>query len=69
MKRELKKIQEKGTAKDYTRVKMNRREELENKFSEFEIEREVRLATRAAALGGSRGEGSTSGDGDPGSQE
>ena len=47
---ELKEIQVKGTARDYTRAKMNRREELENKFSEFEIERDIRLANR----GGSR---------------
>ena len=62
---ELKKIMEKGTAKDYTRAKMNRREELENKFSEFDIERENRLARR----GGSRREGGTSEEVDPESQE
>ena len=61
---ELKEIQQKETAKDYTRAKMNRREELENKFSEFEIEREVRLARR----GGSKREGGTSEDVDPESQ-
>ena len=62
---ELKEIQEKGTARDYTRAKMNRREELENKFSEFEIERDIRLASR----GGSRKEGWTGADVDPESQE
>ena len=66
---ELKEVQEKGTAKDYTRAKMNRREELENKFSQFDTERDIRLASKAAVLGGSRREGSTSGDGDPESQE
>ena len=40
---ELKEIQEKGTAKDYTRAKMRRQTELEEKFDQFEIEREVRL--------------------------
>ena len=66
---ELKEIQEKGTAKDYTRAKMNRREELGNKCSEFDTERDIRLASRAAVLGGSRREGRTSGDGDSESQE
>ena len=49
---ELKEIQEKGKARDYTRAKRNRREELENKFSEFEIDRDIWLASR----GGSRRE-------------
>ena len=35
---ELNKIRETGTAKEYTRAKMNRREKLENNFTEFEIE-------------------------------
>ena len=55
---ELKEIQEKGAIKDYTRAKMNRREALESKFSEFDIEREARLVKR----GGSRREGRTGED-------
>ena len=47
---EINKIRETGTAKEYTRAKMNRREELEDKFAEFEIERENRLAS----IGGSQ---------------
>ena len=47
---EINKIRETGTAKEYTRAKMNRREELEDKFADFEIERENRLAS----IGGSR---------------
>ena len=43
---ELKEIQEKGTAKDYTRAKMDRREALESKFSEFDIERDARLGKK-----------------------
>ena len=47
---EINKIQETGTVKDYTRAKMNRRNELEDKLAEFEIEKENRLAT----MGGSQ---------------
>ena len=43
---ELNEIREKGTAKEYTKAKMKRREELEDKFAEFEIEREERMAKR-----------------------
>ena len=39
----------KGTAKEYTRAKMARREELENKFAEFEIEREYRPENRGGS--------------------
>ena len=46
---ELLKIREKGTAKEYTRAKMARREELENKLAEFEIEREYRLENRGGS--------------------
>ena len=35
---ELKEIQEKGTSRDYTRAKMKRQTELEEKFDQFEIE-------------------------------
>ena len=42
---EISKIQETGTAKDYTKAKMNRRDELESKIAEFEIEKENRLAS------------------------
>ena len=58
---ELKKIQATGTVQDYTRAKMNRREELEDKFAEFEIEREERLARR----GESRREGDIEEEEDP----
>ena len=34
---ELKEMQEKGTAREYTRAKMNRQTELEEKFDQFEI--------------------------------
>ena len=47
---EINKMRETGTAKDYTKAKMNRRNELEDKFTEFEIERKNRLAN----MGGSR---------------
>ena len=47
---EIYKIRETGTTKEYTRAKMNRRDELEDKFAEFEIERENRLKS----IGGSR---------------
>ena len=43
---ELDEIRDKGTAKDYTKVKMKGREELENKIAELEIEREERLEKR-----------------------
>ena len=51
---EINKIQETGTAKDYTKAKMNRRNELEDKIAEFEIERENRLANMGESR---RGEG------------
>ena len=41
---EINKIRETGTAKEYTKAKMERRNELENKMAEFEIEKENRLA-------------------------
>ena len=41
---EINKIRETGTAKDYTKAKMDRRNEIENKMAEFEIEKENRLA-------------------------
>ena len=41
---EINKIRETGTAKDYTKAKMNRRSELENRIVEFEIEKENRMA-------------------------
>ena len=41
---EINKIRETGTAKHYTKAKMNRRNELEDKIAEFEIEKENRLA-------------------------
>ena len=44
---------------------MNRREELENKFSEFDIQREISLVRR----GGFRRERGTSEEVDPESQE
>ena len=47
---EINKIRETGTAKEYTKAKMERRNELENKMAEFEIEKENRLAK----MGGSR---------------
>ena len=40
---ELLEICEKESAKEYTRAKMARREELEDKIAEFEIERDTRL--------------------------
>ena len=52
---ELNKIRETGTAKEYTKVKMKRKEELEDKFIEFEIERDNQLASR----GGSKRTGGT----------
>ena len=51
---EINKIRETGTAKDYTRAKMNRRNELEDKIAEFEIERENRL-TNLGESGRSKG--------------
>ena len=47
--KEINKIREKGTAREYTRAKMDRREELENKLAEFEIEKEDRLANRGGS--------------------
>ena len=46
---ELLKICEKGSAKEYTRAKMARREELENKLAEFEIEKDFRLENRGGS--------------------
>ena len=46
---EINKIREKGTAREYTRAKMDRREELENKLAEFEIEKEDRLESRGGS--------------------
>ena len=42
---EINKIRETGTAKDHTKAKMNRRNELESKIAEFEIEKENRLTS------------------------
>ena len=61
---EINKIREKGTAKEYTRAKMNRRDELEDKFAEFEIERDNRLAS----IGGSRRTEGAEEEEDPGGQ-
>ena len=47
---EINKIRETRTAKEYTKAKMERRDELENKMAEFEIEKENRLAR----MGGSK---------------
>ena len=47
---EINKIRETGTAKEYTKAKMERRNELKNKMAEFEIEKENRLAR----MGGSK---------------
>ena len=58
---EINKIRETGTAKDYTKAKMNRRNELEDKFVEFEIERNNRLAN----MGGSRRTEGTEEEEDP----
>ena len=44
--KELDEIREKGTAKDYTKVRYKRKEELEDKIAKFEIEREERLEKR-----------------------
>ena len=52
---ELNEIREKGTAKEYTNAKMKRKVEIEDKFTEFEIERDIRLAHR----GGSKRVGGT----------
>ena len=41
---EINKIWDTGTAKDFTKAKMKRREELEDKIAEFEIEQENRRA-------------------------
>ena len=46
---ELLKIHEKRSAKEYTRAKMARREELEDKIAEFEIERDTRLENRGGS--------------------
>ena len=46
---ELLEIHEKGSAKEYTRAKMARREELEDKIAEFEIERDIRLKNRGGS--------------------
>ena len=46
---ELNKICEKGTAKEYTKAKMERRNRLENKLAEFEIEKEDRIARRGGS--------------------
>ena len=54
---ELIELQQKGTAKEYTAAKMKRRNDLEEKLVEFEMEREVWLANRERALGGSKREG------------
>ena len=47
--KEINKIREKGTVREYTRPKMDRREELENKLAEFEIEKEDRLKRRGGS--------------------
>ena len=52
---ELNKIRETGTVREYTKAKIKRKEELEDKFIEFEIERDNRLAKR----GGSKRSGGT----------
>ena len=46
---ELNEIREKGTAKEYTKAKMERRNELKNKLAEFEIEKEDRVARRGGS--------------------
>ena len=43
-------IHEKGTAKEYTKAKMERRDELEKKLAEFEIEKEDRIARRGGSM-------------------
>ena len=53
---ELKEMQLKGTAKDFTKAKRNRKHALESKFFEFQVEREIRLANREKAGGGSKRE-------------
>ena len=58
---EINKIRETGTAKDYTKAKMNRRSELKNKMAEFEIEKENRLAN----MGESRRSEDPEGEKDP----
>ena len=50
----LKEIQQKGTAREFTVAKMKRIEELEEKFSEFEVEREIYLSNREKAGGSKR---------------
>ena len=49
-------MQQKGTAKEFTIAKINRKHDLENKLVEIEVEREIRLANRERALGGSKRE-------------
>ena len=46
---ELNKICEKGTSKEYTKAKMERRDELLNKLAEFKIEKEDRIARRGGS--------------------
>ena len=41
---ELNRLRETGTARDYTKVKMDRKVRLEDKIAEFEVEKENRLA-------------------------
>ena len=51
---EFKEIQQKGTAREFTIAKMKRMEELKEKCSEFEIEREIHLANREKPGGSKR---------------
>ena len=46
---ELLEIHKKRSAKQYTRAKIARREELEDKITEFEIERDIRLENRGGS--------------------
>ena len=62
---ELNKLREKGIAKDWTKAKMDRKEILQDKIAEFEIERENRLAK----MGESRRPGDTEEEEDPKGQE
>ena len=55
---EINKICETGTAKEYIKPKMERRNELENKMAEFEIEEENRLAN----MGGFKRSGDPEGE-------
>ena len=53
---ELREIKQKWTVKELTMAKRDRRDELESKLLEFEVERKNWLANREKALGGSKRE-------------